>query len=212
MDQLPRGVDGKQVGRWYFLANRVFTFKFNWAFSSAVLMMLDAVPFDGGELEEHLLQANLPRVLQFVRDMVLVGLMDPVGALLMQRGLAPTRAEARMIAREYYSQSSELDDAVYSRTRIYGWIARKFEPREFSAAPLGYVVSATAAQTSFNPLRVRPDIVGERTLWREVAGYPVASSEALPEDADIWTDYVLDEESSTVVASQYLEAEIEQGL
>lgn len=55
--------------------------------------------------------------------------------------------------------------------------------------------------------RVRPEIVSKRTLWREVAGYPVALSDEVLEPADLWTDYVLDEESSTVVASQYLDAE-----
>jgi hypothetical protein len=198
-------VPPKEISRWYALSSNIFSYRLTWALSSALLSLISDDPLDGSHLENRLQGASLPRVLQWFRDMMLVGVLDPVAAILLQRGAAITRFEARAIALTYYETFGVQSDECYSYESINRWISANFPaPRGHAESPHVINVEVTTTDLIQDRYRVRPYSAPGRTIWRDVSGYPIATStDALP-PIEPWTDYILSVSESLVRSSPYL--------
>jgi superfamily II DNA/RNA helicase len=205
-------VNEAQVGRWYSQANKLFGYRFLWALSSAILCILPEDNLDDRpNLEDRLRAAGLPLVIGWIRDMLIVGLADPVATFCLLSGAATTRDEAQKLSQRYYAQY-QPDDKLYERSKIIAWrrtleghVHRSFEYQSATMTPVDLVECIT------RPTRVFPDDEdGKQTTWRDVSGYPIAvSNDAhrltnLSDDDNLWDDHFLDPEIDVVRETAYL--------
>jgi DEAD/DEAH box helicase len=196
-----------KVGEWYSFANESFAYRFSWAINSAINSLLPR----GGPpslFEGRLAEAGLPRLVLWFRDMMSNGCLDPVQAAVYSAGLSTTREDARELALKYYATTGMKSDEVYEPQKIMQWLARvRATPtvserelhREF---PLSYLAPELGSSVKY---RVFPVVRNEAILWRDLAGYPIASSNgiAVELDADRY-DYELDCETRAVTQTPYL--------
>jgi hypothetical protein len=202
-----------EIGRWYGLANEAFAFKMSWAVGSAILTSLPEVAF-GETLGERVQASGTPWLALWLRDMLTLGCLDPIQAAVYGSSLANTREEAASIAAGYYAlNGNDRSDSILDYSTVSVWLARRRTEAGLGRDLNGDLQNRYAVEVIADNLpqgtstfRVWPQVNDGGVLWREVSGYPIASStenaERMAFSHDL--DYSLDTLTQTVTASPYL--------
>lgn len=200
-------VPSKKIGRWYKLANSILVYGFTWSLSSVLLQLIPENLSSFESLESVFSEADVPLVYQWFRDMMLVGVLDPVAAVLMQRGLTKTRSEASAIAGRFYHQFEQVDESCFQREVIDSWIRLYFARAAPETSVMVNIEVSEQAKLDSASYRVSPEKALNGTLWREASGFPVAFSNGMFDQSSEWTDYTFVVNEARIYATSYLSVE-----
>ena len=162
-------------------------------------------------LHQRLHNAGIPWLALWLRDMFSLGCLDPVQAAILATGSAATREAAYLLARNYYDvQLDPNNDVVLEVGRILNWVRENHagQPSEetvSSARPEEPRLDVVAVGLRKDKYRVLADAQENRTVWRDVSGYPIAISNRMLQHRGLrdW-DFIADIASGVVSATPYL--------
>jgi hypothetical protein len=213
-DDAPKHPSPSQVADWHNYVATEFGYRFNWALGSLMSLITDETteaPLSPEEWD----QTGLPWAVLWIKEMIMWGTLEPVGAYLLARGQADTRPEANELASEYFAFRAGADDEVplLSPEAVRAWAMAQTEartgdeterPPEQIEAELAREMEEEAATRTWRVLPVERDQALE---WRDPAGFLLATS-GTPAD---WRpdfarryDFFLEPQGGYVVAREFL--------
>ncbi len=201
-----RSPEPTAVSDWYNFVYQNFDYRFNWGLSSILSLALDEVTGDSLHpltLEEWP-ETGLPWIAFWVKELIVWGTLDPVVAFLLSKRIAWTRGQAEDFAKEYYSSNQSDDPSDFlDPSSIQKWTTVNFPTtrvRNHRESPAIYEVELLRnfSDISQSEWRVIPIELGQRLIWMDPAGYPLARSAMPPnwslDNPDIYDFWLLNEE------------------
>lgn len=210
----PKSPTPKQVADWHNYVAAEFGYRFNWALGSLMSLITDEATEDPLSPEDWD-QTGLPWAVLWIKEMIMWGTLEPVGAYLLARGQADTRPEANELASEYYIFQAEAGDdgPLLSPEAVRAWAMAQAEtatrgesrrPPDRMEAVLAREFEGDAALRTWRVLPVKRD----QTLdWRDPAGFVLGTSVAPTEwrqDFAQQYDFFLEPQSDQVVSREFL--------
>lgn len=181
----PVGMPGAtRVSEWYDYVAKNFTYRFSWGIGCALSLAADEA--HGGTLKATSLETwptlGLPWVALWLKDLITWGTLDPVAAYLLGRGGAGTRADARQLSGQYYTQYASLDaDSILNPVSIRDWAESLPRQQQVSSrlpapAPVKANLERQFPTHADRFWKVFPVETGDRLSWVDAAGFVLASS------------------------------------
>lgn len=183
---LPRQPSPGEITSWYDFVAQNFIYRGAWGLGSIIGLLIDATedgqPVKALEISDWP-RSGLPWIAFWLKELITWGTLDPVAAFLLARGDAIDRPQAEEIARTFYDEHANDEDAnaVLDPRNVRDWVdARRIRPeqpitvREFTIE--ARLVRDPADYRSAR-LTVAPIDVHNGLTWIDPAGYTVARSE-----------------------------------
>ena len=176
--------DPAKVSDWYGFVYRHFDYRFNWGLSSILSLAFDEIT--GDSLQPLTLdkwpETDLPWIAFWIKELMIWGTLDPAVAFLLSRRIAWTRGQAEKFCELYYEDLSETDPNIYlDPMKILKWAEERFpseRTRKGRHPPFVYDVELLRdfENSSRTEWRVVPIERGQRLVWVDIAGFPLARS------------------------------------
>lgn len=182
----------KQISDWHSYISSTFQYRVNWGLGSMISLLIEeeygGLPVVMPTLEDWSL-TGLPWAAFWMKDLIVWGTLEPVAAYLLSRRMEIARPDAEKAALTYYdSQNFTSVDEKLNAISIKRWADSRYSisvqsstvspPHQIEARLLRDF--SNVSQTFW---RVIPVENGEKILWTDPAGYPLATSYK-PEDWD----------------------------
>jgi len=210
----PKRPTPTQVADWHNYVATEFGYRFNWALGSLVSLISDEATEDPLSPEDWD-QTGLPWAVLWIKEMIMWGTLEPVGAYLLARGQADTRPGASELASEYYDfrAKTDNDEPLLSPEAVRTWAMARVKtemagesqrPPDRIEAELARRFEGDAARRTWRVVPVERDQALE---WRDPAGFVLGTSVAPAEwrvDFAHRYDFFLEPQSGEVVSRRFL--------
>jgi hypothetical protein len=210
----PKDPKPNQVADWHNYVATEFGYRFNWALGSLMSLITDEAAGDPLSPEDWD-KTGLPWAVLWIKEMIMWGTLEPVGAYLLARGQADTRPEANELASEYFAFRAEGEDE-----------APLLHPEAVRAWAMARAEGGTHGERQQPPDRIEVDLArefeGQATIrtwrvlpfersqvleWRDPAGFVLATSappEGWSSDFAPQYDFFLEPQSGQIVSREFL--------
>ena len=179
----------RQVANWHKYVAQNFGYKFNWGLGSIIALTIDDA--HQGVLRETSLdewsQLGLPWAVFWLKELMIWGTLEPVAALILSQGAAPTRRDAEGMAAGYYEAATaesnyRSPDELLNASRIRKWLQEVIGTSEVRRRQIGFPAGVEVTLLrDFSRVppegprwRVLPVEVGADIFWLDPAGFPLA--------------------------------------
>jgi hypothetical protein len=205
--------DPTQLSTWVKYINNAFTYQFNWGIGTVISLVLDEV-HDGRIIPTSLENWNdsgLPWIVFWLKEMITWGVIDPVAAYLLARGICDTRRAALDLASEYYEFANELSSDVYDAVVIRDWVLSHHSKIKEDDVLLTEAIPVHLIRDfqdhSITNWRVYPVRKEDKIIWMDPAGYEFAYSFTEPHEiVDInKIDFTLNYKDQIVKVRRYMD-------
>ncbi|MFS0726349.1 DEAD/DEAH box helicase [Paenibacillus sp. 1P07SE] len=204
--------DPTQLSTWVKYINYAFTYQFNWGIGTVISLILDEA-HDGRVIPTSLESWNdtgLPWIVFWLKEMITWGVIDPVAAYLLARGICDTRRVALELANEYYEFANEISSDVYDAIVIRDWVlshhSKLKEDDTVVTEDIPVHLIRDFQDHSITDWRVYPVRREDKIIWIDPAGYEFAYSFTEPlEIVDInQIDFTLNYKDQIVKVRRYM--------
>lgn len=204
-----------QLSDWYKAVNGEFVYRFNWGLGSVVALALDHLHEGKNRLPDLQDWPNtrLPWIAFWIKELIVWGTLDPVVAYLMSKGIALTRREAELKARDYYSTHRPRlgSDQSLNPVSISLWAAkleggRNRSIRRRPPSSIRVEVLVDVDEIPDSSWRVLPIQKDNKIVWMDSAGYALAQCRRPKQWLDSWPqdwDFILHPAEQQVVTTPY---------
>jgi hypothetical protein len=188
----PRPAD-HDIAAWHKNVSQWFMYRFCWGLGGVIGVSFDDL--HGGQLLETSLdqweQTGLPWIVFWLKELISWGVLDPVAALLLGRGLARSRSEASSAAADYYRSPFAQNPADPLAPRaIRDWAEAMFPATvpargALQSGRIAVEITDDAVASLDRTLRVFPIREVAGVAWMDAAGFVVARTRNMQWT---WTD------------------------
>jgi len=197
-----------QISAWHNFLQQEVRYRFTWGLGAALAVAVQQSPAEGlsaGDWEA----AGVPWSAVWIKDLLTWGVLDPVAAYVLSRGIVDTRAEARAATDEYYSSAERPDGDPLDVNRIRVWAEEQW-PRTTTREPrpdrrISVQVSPRIQGVNLEKSwRVLPLWASGEIVWTDPAGFELARSVEARRRSSVRTDYTLHPAEQIVISRPYI--------
>jgi hypothetical protein len=170
------------VSNWYDYGSKNFSYRFNWSLGCIFSLLLESALTEKS-IFDRWTETKLPWSVFWLKDLITWGILDPVSVLILMKGKASARQEAKEIANEYYEKYEGADgDVIFDPQKISEWFFEKYAQEADAEKDLTKELIFPAKilenfeEKSKLDWYVLPIQTAKSIKWIDPAGFPLAES------------------------------------
>jgi len=174
------------LSKWYRLGSKNFNYLFNWGIGSLIGTILNQDGLSGTTMERWQ-GAGLPWSIIWIKDLISLGVYDPVSAFLLSHKKVLTRADAYEMAKEYWAQVDMNEgDFLLDPRKVKKWFdhvtttPQKVFNGDYAKISIPIKPLVDIELLSSTTWKVLPILSKDSIIWYDAAGYTLAESQ-IPE-------------------------------
>jgi len=170
------------LSEWYKLGSKNFNYLFNWGIGSLIGAIINQDGLSGTTMERWQ-DAGLPWSIIWIKDLISLGIYDPVSAFLLSHKRVLTRLDAHEMAKGYWTQVDMSEgDLLFDPCKVKKWFdhatttPQKVFNGDYAKISIPIKPLVDIEMLSSATWKVLPILSKDSIIWYDAAGYSLAES------------------------------------